>query len=78
MDQMTLALRADTAPIDGFIRLLELAKLPEATFQIGNLPSELVRIENDLGAADTCELTVRLYPSDALLRHVAAVLARDV
>jgi hypothetical protein len=58
--------------IQSFDRALKIAQRPlDVTF-------ELVRVELNPGPADTNEVRVTFYPSDAFLNLVATVCARDL
>jgi hypothetical protein len=60
--------------IQSFDRALKVAQRP---LDIGDVAFELVRVELNPGPADTNEVGVTFYPSDAFLNLVATVCARD-
>lgn len=69
---------ANTAPLLGFIKLLEFrSKSAECPFRLGDLSFELVRFEQVVDPACANKLLVTFYPSDAFLGYVAAALAGD-
>lgn len=51
--------------------------LPILQSEFRKIPDEITRIETDFCAADTGELRVVFYPSDALLRFTAAIFTRQ-
>lgn len=82
-----LSFECDETPFSTFIALFErrlksaAVRSDRAKFRglkLGNLPKELVRIENDNRPAKAGVLRIVLYPSDALLRFAAAFWARDL
>ncbi|MFD2112044.1 hypothetical protein [Thiorhodococcus fuscus] len=73
-----LKLDLDARPFELFAELLQGAlQAREGAVDLPDLPTELVRVESDHGAAAAGELRVTLYPSDALLRFAAAGRAAD-
>jgi len=73
-----IKIMCDAQPFTSFFKVLQrfLQVSPNA-LDFSDFGSELVRIEHDASAANTGELLVRLYPSDALLCFAGAVFARD-
>lgn len=68
-----LVLTVDRRPISDFLKLIEvLSEFTQLSFDLSDLPFELVRFERDDRAASAGELRVVLYPSNALLGFVAA------
>ena len=65
-----------------FVLLVKLVEFrlnaSQRTLSLCDLGFELCRIESEASTADAGKLVVRLYPSDAFLRFVAAHFARDV
>lgn len=73
---LTLSITGDATPFLLFAELFELGlKTSEGPLDLGQLPSELLRIESNVSAARAAELLIVFYPSDALLRFTAARLA---
>lgn len=69
-----MKITANVAPVislaEGLQRSLKVGK---GRINLGDLPSELVRVEIDDRSASAGELAVTFYPSDALLGLSAAV-----
>lgn len=69
---------ADTTPLLGFLELLKTrAEFADGSLSVSDLGFELVRAQQNLETADTSKITISLYPSDAFLRYVAAIVAGD-
>jgi hypothetical protein len=69
---------ANTAPLLGFIKLLELrCETAECPFRLSDISFELARVEQVVDPAFADKVLVTFYPSDAFLDYVAAALARD-
>lgn len=70
-----LKIGCDNGPLLSFLQLLKVAKI---VIDFNNLGCEFARVESDYSSAVAGEMTVRFYPSDGLLRHVSALLAKNV
>lgn len=71
-------LSCDARPLESFIKTLQcFLERSKGGINFGDLPLELIRVEQDDSAASACELRVTLYPSDAFLRFSGAISARD-
>lgn len=69
-----LKLTVDTQPLILFTEVLQgFLKRIERPLDLGNLTFELARIDSDFSTANTGELFVRLYPSDAFLSFAGTI-----
>lgn len=73
--ESVLKIDCDGGPLLSFVHLLRVAKVD---VDFDKLSFNPFRVESDYTATAAGEMTVRLYPSDGLLRHVAALLAKNV
>jgi hypothetical protein len=74
----TITLAVNTEPLEAFTKIVDgFLKTINSGVSVGELPPELARIEPDNAPAGTGELRMILYPSDAFLRHVGALWARN-
>jgi hypothetical protein len=78
-----LEIICDADPLLLFLELLEHALnacegFRKELFGLGRLAPELIRLEVDDSSAAAGKLTVRLYPSDGLLRFASTLRAGNV
>ena len=76
MTNTSLTIDCDSSALLLFAKLLDLSlEVSNGSFDLGNLGFELCRVDSYFGSTATGKLLVRLYPSDCLLRFVAARFA---
>jgi len=79
MKKVSMDIDCDAEPLLAFVHLFNLGlQRIQSPVKIGDLPSEVCRVEQDHCPADAGEIFVRFYPSDAFLRFAAAVFARKL
>jgi hypothetical protein len=76
---VALKLVCDARPLELFLKLLQffIESGKAVVDSAVELPKEAVRIESDVYATGTGELRVTLYPSDALLQFMSALITSD-
>jgi len=74
--EQVLTLRVNEKPFLLLIEVLQSAlEARKLRLNVGDLPAEIGRVEVNHSATSAGELTMTVYPSDALLDFAAAVLA---
>lgn len=78
MAQAKITFEADTSPALLFIKLFgDSLKSLNRTIKTGELPRDLVRLDQIFNPTNASKIFVRLYPSDTFLRFAAATLASE-
>lgn len=78
LENTELEISADSAPFVEYLAQLKLRlESINRSLSLDDLGFELVRFEQNIDAADAGKITISLYPSDAFLRYVAAIVAGD-